>query len=176
MSYQHVLPPAKKLRNLDFNWEGKSVLDLGCNIGLVGSYVLANGASDYVGIEYNREFIKEARERNPKLKIYKTDVMEYSRYKSDVTVALAIFQHLDEHKIEKLLTDSKSKEYIIEVPFDSGFGEEEPPAYKGEVRYTRTLGFYEEKIKQFYGGIVEVVASGCPCKFPRVIFNCKKSL
>lgn len=174
MGYQDELTPEKKLKNLSFDWKGKSVLDLGCNIGMLGVYVLEKGASDYVGVEYSQKFIDEGKERNPKLKLYLADVLEYSKYRSDVTVALAIFQHLEEDKIEKVLKDSESKEYIIEVPFDSGYGKEEPPAYKGKVRYTRTLGFYEEKIKQFYGGIEEVVASGCPCKFPRVIFYCKK--
>lgn len=51
--YSSFIPP-EKIKGLSF-------LDIGCWFGAAGSYVLANGAKEYVGVDFDLEIVKEAR-------------------------------------------------------------------------------------------------------------------
>ena len=54
--------------------KGLSFLDIGCWFGAAGSYVLANGAKEYVGVDFDLEIVKEA--RNNLEKYYKNHSWE----------------------------------------------------------------------------------------------------
>src|SRR5690606_32185099 len=69
-SYQDMFPPAQKLKHMIFNFEGKSVVEIGCNIGMFGEYVLNRGAKDYTGFDHKEEYIAEGKSRNPKANIH----------------------------------------------------------------------------------------------------------
>ena len=51
----------KKLEEHLSNVEGKSILDIGSRYGLVGEWVLNLGASNYVGVEIDKECCKKCK-------------------------------------------------------------------------------------------------------------------
>ena len=161
-----VSSPEKKLKNFNFNWKDKSILELGANIGKLGLYVLEKGARKYKGVEIDKEIVKLGIERY-KLDLVCADASVWKDFDWDVTIAMALFHHFKEDKLTTLLSEIKSKELIFEVPV----GSNDVGLYN-----TRTLEKYTELIEKCYGEVVEVIESGAtndPYN-KRTIFYCKK--
>lgn len=161
-----VTSPKQKLSNLDFDWTDKSVLELGCNVGKLGNYVLKQGAREYKGIELDKEMVKIGIERYG-LDLIAMDVSKWNDFDYDVTIAMALFHHFDNEKLENLLSVINSKVLIFEVPV----GTNDTGLYQ-----LRTKQGYTEMVRKLYGDVVEVVDSGAtndPYN-PRMIFHCKK--
>ena len=59
-----VSTPEKKLKDFDFDWTEKSVLELGCNIGKLGLLVKERGARKYKGIDWDKDVIALGIERS----------------------------------------------------------------------------------------------------------------
>lgn len=170
MYYQDTVKIEKKFVNLDYNWQGKSVLDIGCNIGLLYEYLNQRGISDYTGVDKTPKDIKEAKRRNKTHSFYIGDLLEYTDYKADVFVVMAVFHHLSEDKVKTFLKKCKADELIFEVPVG------DDPNF---VRYKlRTEQWYMEAVEDNYGTVLEVAISGAtndPYN-QRLIFVCKKDV
>lgn len=163
-----VSPTEKKLKNFDYNWEGKSVLELGCNVGKLGVYVLEKGAKKYTGVDIDKEMIAIGKERYD-LDLHALDVSRWEDYNYDTTIAMALFHHLKKRKLGNLLAKISTKELIFEVPV----GLNDVGLYQN-----RTEEDYREMIKEHYGETVRVVDSGAtndPYN-KRVIFHCKENV
>jgi hypothetical protein len=63
-------------------------------MGTLGTYVLDQGASDYIGIDIREEEIKEGKRIDKRLKLYVGDLLEYTRLGTDVLCLFAILHHL----------------------------------------------------------------------------------
>jgi 2-polyprenyl-3-methyl-5-hydroxy-6-metoxy-1,4-benzoquinol methylase len=162
-----VSSPEKKLENLNFDWKDKSVIELGCNIGKLGMYVMKLGAKSYKGFDIDKNMIKEGINRYA-LDLVTTDVVDCEEdYEADVVIIMALFHHFNDKDLEKVVSKINSEELIFEVPIGkSGTG----------LYYERTKQDYIKMIRKLYGKVVEIVDSGAtndPYN-KRVIFYCKK--
>lgn len=161
-----VSPTEKKLKNFDFNWSGKSVLELGANVGKLGIYVLDKGAKKYKGIELDENMVKLGIERYG-LDLICLDASEWKDYDYDVVIAMALFHHFTNEKLEALLSKVNSNELIFEVPIGIS---------NAGLYYERTKESYTEVVEKCYGEVMKIVKSGAtndPYN-ERVIFYCKK--
>lgn len=161
-----VSPTEKKLKNFEFDWTDKTVLELGANIGKLGVYVLEKGAKNYKGIELDKEMVEIGIDRYD-LDLVAMDVSEWEDFDYDVTVAMALFHHFPDEKLEKLASVINSKVLIFEVPV----GTNDIGIYK-----CRTQEDYTDIVEKHYGEVIGVVDSGAtndPYN-KRVIFHCKK--
>lgn len=161
-----ISPTEKKLKNFEFDWKGKRVLELGANVGKLGVYVLEKGAEEYVGVEVDKKMVEIGIDRYD-LDLVCMDASNWLDFSYDVTVAMALFHHFKDKKLERLLSKIDSKELIFEVPV----GTNDVGIYQ-----TRTQQDYARMVKKHYGNVVEVVDSGAtndPYN-KRTIFYCKK--
>ncbi len=78
-------------QGIDFT--GKSVLDCGCNLGVLGYLALQQGAKSVVGIDTNREYIEQARSVFPEI-IFRCERVEdiYGSY--DIIIASALLHYI----------------------------------------------------------------------------------
>lgn len=78
------------------DWNGKSVLDVGCGTGLLASLIAAKGATRVIGIDFSAEAIKEAQEEHiaENLEYKQIDVFTHQD-KYDVIVSLGTLEHMD---------------------------------------------------------------------------------
>lgn len=162
----NVTSPEEKLKNLKYEWAGKDVLELGCNIGKLGVMVCEKGANSYMGIDIDKKMIEIGRERY-KLRLYAGDVETYE-LKADVIVAMALFHHFDEEKLRRILNQMDCNELIFEVPVG------EP----SEKYHCREQGWYIDLIQECFGSVKKIVKSGAtndPFR-ERVIFICEYML
>ena len=162
-----VSPPKKKLKNFDFDWGGKSVLELGANVGKLGLLVLEQGVKKYKGVEIDKSMVDIGIKRYG-LDLVSMDVSEFQDFDYDVTISMALFHHFKDDKLTDLLSRVKSPELIFEVPI----GNNDVGIYQ-----TRTKRAYELLVEKHYGEVVSITKSGAtndPYN-DRVIFYCKKS-
>ena len=176
--YQDHIIIDEKFKNLDFDWKGKSVLDIGCNIGLLRFYLEKLGITQYTGIDNTEENIKIGKERNPSSDLRFADLLEYTGFRIDVCVVMAVFHHLKEDKLKEFISKCVAKELIFEVPVgdDPKFINRE---YENQPIYNlRTEDWYMELIEDNYGTVTEVVESGArnDAWNQRLIFVCKKDV
>lgn len=88
-----------KLPSLD----GKSFLDVGCNEGFFCAYAIANGASRVVGLDYNPDFIAEAKRRVPEAEFINNSWDALPPHKFDVILLSSALHYASEPL--KLLDD-----------------------------------------------------------------------
>lgn len=112
--YQENITPEEKLKPLDFDFIDKSIIDLGCNIGLVSNYVFERGAKSYFGIDNNPDYVKywDGKEGKFQLK----NLNELKTLKADVIMAIGIFHHLSNIELVELISKIKAESIIIESP------------------------------------------------------------
>ena len=113
--YQDVISPKEKLKHLSIDLKGKSVIDLGCNIGEVKPYVMGLGASIYMGYDANEDFINEAIKRHGN-SFKHTDILKQKVFKADVVLALGLFHHLNVAEIIQLISKIDCETLIVESP------------------------------------------------------------
>ena len=75
----------------------KSVLDIGCSVGY-GSNILHSMGFLVKGIDYNKESIKVARKKYPKIEFEAADTASYKKGRYDAVVALEVIEHLKNYK------------------------------------------------------------------------------
>ena len=117
--YHDTFPPETKLRHLALNWTGAHVVDLGCNSGALGAYVLARGATRYEGWEVNAEWAAEGRRRYPHLTIHTGDVRE-ADLECDILCCLGLFHHLPHLVIERIVEETTAHTIVTEQPMGLG--------------------------------------------------------
>lgn len=162
-SYQDMFPPAEKLKNLVFDWSGKSVVELGCNIGKLEGYVMGKGAKSYLGYDHKNEYIDEGLSRNPDGNIA---VMRATEIKSnpDVLVALGVFHHLQPEAIQTFLKNNPSEYLLFENPV--GHKPLDPYKVRPKEWYFDLIRVDKSQVREFAYGF----------KYPieRVIFLVKR--
>jgi SAM-dependent methyltransferase len=113
--YHDTFPPATKLQHLTLDWAGQSVVDLGCNTGALGPYVLERGAASYVGYEANADWAAEGRRRYPHLTIHTNDVRD-ADLRCDILCALGLFHHLPDRVVGQIIRGTVAHTIVIEQP------------------------------------------------------------
>jgi hypothetical protein len=161
-SYQDMFPPAKKLKHVQFDWAGKSYLEIGCNIGAFGDLVLNKGAKNYSGFDHKEEYILEGRSRFPHLQLMNVKAQNIELQSVDVLVALGVFHHMDERYIMEVLKNIQSKWLLFENPL----GTKQLPPYK-----VRSKEWYFEIIKP---KSVKEFEYGFSYPIERKIFICER--
>lgn len=149
--YQEVITPEEKLKHLDFNFKGKSVIDLGCNIGAVSRYVIGRRALNYMGCDNHIKYINEANIRfanNKNIVFVCSDILKPKSFEADVVFALGLLHHLKDSDIEILSKKIKCDTLIVEVP-TSGDS-------KLNIRSTAEY----EKLLSSFGKLTKVLPSG----------------
>ncbi len=160
--YQDKVKPEVKMKNVDIDFKGKSVIDLGANIGLVYDYVIERGAKSYMGIEQDKGWALEGKRRKPEMNLIHGDLFNYIPQACDVLLCLALFQHLDRKQIKKLLRGYKANELIVEVPVK---GTKYHENYELE-----SVDYWVDLLDEFYS-VSKIVDSGYS---DRKIFVCEK--
>ena len=168
--YQDHIKIEKKLKDFNYDWKGKTVLDLGCNIGLLGKYVNSRGAVGYLGVDTKEDMIEIGKDRYG-LELIAGDVgLVLDRSQDfDITIAMALFHHFPDKKFKEVLKKIKSKVLIFEVPVGDN------PEW--DRYYLRTQMWYSNMVRKLYGNRMEVYQSGAtndPWN-KRVIFKCQKN-
>jgi len=169
--YQDRYPVDMKLDMIDYNWKDKRVLDLGCNLGDVGKYVMDRGAIEYDGVDTDEAYIKEAKIRHPEMSLsfhlLDAEVGTKMFSETNVVVALGLFHHMP-NKAVKNVIDSCKGDIIFECPT----GEKEYSEYR-----VRTRQWYLDLMLS-KGYHVRVMESGMPLDksypFERLTFICTK--
>lgn len=79
------------------NWDGKSVVDIGCGTGELLRQVAARGAAELTGIDYSITAIQIARERGPfeNTKYIAGDVFETTPTRKDIVMSCGTIEHSD---------------------------------------------------------------------------------
>ena len=163
-----ISPPEKKFKNFTYDWTGKRVLELGCNVGKLGLLVLEKGAKEYKGVDHEKNVVAEGVKRYG-LDLVGDSVANIEDFEYDVVVAMALFHHLKDKDLDLLLFRIVADELIFEVPT----GSNDVGLYQ-----TRTKEWYEDRIRKQYGEVVNVVDSGATNDphNKRLIFHCKKNV
>ena len=118
--YHDTFSPAKKLRHVTVNWEWARVLDLGCNTGALGPYVMERGAMSYRGVESNAEWAAEGRRRYPTMNIITADVRDVG-LDCDILVCMGLFHHLPDDAVAKILGGTTAHTVVTEQPMGGPF-------------------------------------------------------
>lgn len=114
--YQDAFPPARKLAKLSFDWQGRDVTEIGCNIGEFGAHALASGARAYRGTDTNAECIAEALRRRPTLAVAHGHA-PLVPLGTDVLVAFGVFHHMQDAAIAEVFAQTGARTVIFENPF-----------------------------------------------------------
>jgi len=99
-------------QGIDFT--GKSVLDVGCNTGMLGSLALSSGASHVTGIDIDREVIKQARSLFPNITFRCEDVEDlYGSY--DIIIASGMLHYVKDLDALFGLFARCSKQVLLDI-------------------------------------------------------------
>lgn len=79
------------------DWNGKSVVDVGCGTGELLRQVAARGAAELTGIDYSTNAIQIARERGPfeNTEYIAGDVFETTPTRNDIVMSCGTIEHSD---------------------------------------------------------------------------------
>lgn len=135
--YQDQIEPIKKIKQVNIDWKGKSVIDMGCNVGKYGKWLTDREVKSYLGVDHIFEDIALAQLRNPKLE-FRCENIKPNSYKADVILFFAVLHHFEESEIRKLIGNLDCKDMIIEVPL--GEGEIDIYQLRNEKWYRNILG------------------------------------
>ena len=164
--YQDQIKVEEKLKNLNYNWEGKSVFEIGCNVGRLGDF-LRDKLTSYVGVDVKEDMIEIGKQRYG-LDLITGDALDYLHIQKDILVSLAVYHHMPDESVRRIFRECKCNEMIFEVPIG------DTPNYT--KYHLRSKEWYESLVKELYGEVVEIVDSGArndPIN-KRIIFICRK--
>ncbi|MCW5591065.1 MAG: class I SAM-dependent methyltransferase [Burkholderiales bacterium] len=113
--YQDTFPIAHKLEHLRFDWQGKSVAEVGCNAGALAPYVTERGARSYVGSDLIASYVEAARARHPGFTYHHLESAD-APVDADVLVVLGVFHHMSDEQVRALLHRTTAREVICEQP------------------------------------------------------------
>lgn len=145
--YQDVITPKEKLKHLSIDLKGKSVIDLGCNIGGLKPYVMELGASIYMGYDANKDFIDEAIKRHGN-SFKRTDILKQKLFKADIVFALGLFHHLSDSELTHLISKIDCEMLIVESPIIG----------QRKEYNVRSIEDYEKLLYPYY--LTDTIASG----------------
>lgn len=127
------------LSHLNLN---KPILDLGCGPGQFGQMCGDKGCKDYFGIDFSKEAIKEAKEKNTfsNVNYHNGDLFKIGYHLNDETqiIICETLEHIDNDLtlLESIKATNKGKKFVFTIPtFDD-------PAH---VRYYKTANEWKER-------------------------------
>lgn len=105
------------------NYKIKSIIDLGCGAGFVEEYLLKKGLEiEIVGVDKDREAIRWAKLKNPKLKFIRTDILRIKlRRRFDLVLMLEVLEHFERPQRAILVAKKLGKRVMISVPWEPWF-------------------------------------------------------
>ena len=100
-------------------WKDKTVLDIGCNEGLLYPLLRDSGVKKYIGIDSSEEYIDWARENFPEEEFILGDLRTFDR-KIDIAVSLSTFHIFNDVEFNEILEHYSKvcKVLIFEVPVE----------------------------------------------------------
>lgn len=113
--YQDTFPPATKLQHLRLDWRGLAVVEVGCNIGMLGDYVLAGGAASYVGYDAKAQYVAEGLRRRPHLDL-RVGEAHTADVACDLLAVLGVFHHMPDAHVTGLMARTSARVLLFEVP------------------------------------------------------------
>lgn len=123
--YHDTFPVEQKLRHVPADaivWAGANVVDLGCNSGALGPYVLKRGAATYVGYEVDADWATEGRRRHPELTIITGRAEEADLSTATVVCALGLFHHMRSEAVAQVLRAASAAHTVVcEQPMGAPF-------------------------------------------------------
>lgn len=106
-----------KWKALDLqNLEGKTILDAGCNEGMIGKWCLENGAKSVDGIDRNWRYLEIARQNG--LNTHLMDLEDVSKLgkKYDIVLCLATMHYIwNKEKFIKEVSEMTDR-FVVEIP------------------------------------------------------------
>ena len=152
----------------------RSVIDLGCNEGLIGRNCLKLGADSVTGVDYNWRYLEIARSNGLITELCDLDNYEFKRA-YDVVIFLAAFHYVRDKELllEKIFKNTKEM-FILEIPI----ADDERPILllhdTGQCKYfipslSLTLFWLNKYFKR-----VDYWPSVAPDNSKRLIFKCYK--
>lgn len=150
--YQSQFPVPQKLRNVPpVLYAGRDIVELGCNRGDFGAYVLSLGAASYVGYDFNASTIAHGQATHPTLDLRHgthADIPDTC----DLFVALGVFHHIPDAALVSLLQRVRANTILCEQPMHT---KSQPPYHiRSHVWYEdalMTLGGYQRPVRYEYG-------------------------
>ena len=173
--YQRVGFTDEKWKLLELgNLSGKTVIDLGCNAGWIGSDCFAAGASEVDGVDYNWRYLEEARAAGIITHLTYMDDFEFEK-QYDITLCLAVFHYVrDKEKLLAKIAAATKELFVLEVPISKI----EKPALElhdtGKCEYfIPSLPLIVKWLHKYFEK-VEDRESVAPDNSHRLIFRCYK--
>lgn len=108
----------KKIEALHLNdLKGKTVLDCGCNAGLIGKHCLESGALSVTGIDNNWRYLEEAKS-NGLIPIYmELEDIKNIKEEFDITYCASTLHYISDKEKFIMKIASRTKEYfVLEIP------------------------------------------------------------
>jgi SAM-dependent methyltransferase len=158
------------------SFEGKSVLDIGCNDGQIGRYCLDRGAKEVQGIDINWQNVENAKAKGigAKLKSFNDPMWGNNFPQFDYVFALAMFHYvLDKDRFLDECAKLTRGEFILELPV----------CQKGGFLWERyhekylipSVDLITEMLKKRFPKVGITGKSICPDGMDnRLIFRCRK--
>lgn len=91
------------------------VLELGCGTGQFAQMIKESNKVKYIGIDYSREAIRQAKLINPELYFICNDIFNYKIPKVNTIIALELFEHL-ENDLRLIRRIPKYTKIVFSVP------------------------------------------------------------
>lgn len=167
------------------DFEGKTVLDLGCGYGWHSIYASENGAKNVIGVDISRKMLEVAREKskgNPSITYMNKAIedIEFDENQFDIVISSLAFHYIKEfdtlvRKISSWIKPNGTFVFSVEHPIftsrdtqDWIFDEDEKPKYwavdnyhEESIRYTK---FLEVEVAKYHRTIAtymnDVVQAG----------------
>lgn len=153
------------IKEPDSFWQGKKVLDVGCNEGLLYP-LLKDKVKEYVGIETSIEYLLMAKKNFPGVRFEMVDMRNLNE-KFDIIISLSTFHILDDEEFEKVVKKYSKlcKVLIMEFPVK---GSSSIYHTRNEEHIFRVAGKYFEQVK-CYG----ISPSPHDLQSTRKVFKCE---
>lgn len=131
--YRSFLPPSEVA--------GKSVLDLGCNLGQMCQNFKSMGASSVTGVDKSPLFVKWARKLSSDCKFEQVDLSDsveslqkiVGTDKVDILLCLAVWDYVDPDHMTSILKTFAGKYLIFEGHADGPSRIDKPEHYQGRI-------------------------------------------
>lgn len=165
-----------KFRQLvrDYDFTGKRVLDVGCNLGEMCRLAVERGASFARGIDCNRQYIAEARELTPQKHIaFDVQRSEHASGNWDLVIASAVLHHAGLNLDQTLLQFSR----IAPLTVCDVLLSNEPNGSKPEFHYNATRELFVPNrsawllvASRYFGSVLEFGGAVSPDNSYRQVF------
>jgi SAM-dependent methyltransferase len=111
-----------KLLQLPERLEGLSVLDLGCNSGMIGVFLKNHGCGNYLGLDFNWRHIEDCVSLEVSAaKFNLNNFAEDWKERYDITLCLAAIHYIENKELFiKKISEITNKYFVLEIPVYNG--------------------------------------------------------